>query len=131
MADLVGRASAHGLHGEVAVWRFAVASGDAASAVAGLLGGVPQVGGGGWEIVTAASVLAVLRVGLTNDALRFRLEGLPALGAFELRFSPWCLVDVLGEEAAALPGLVGLAARVQDFTTLNGRTVRYVVPALV
>ncbi|MFF7636527.1 hypothetical protein ACFZB9_25755 [Kitasatospora sp. NPDC008050] len=135
--DTVGCALAHAL-GDGAVWRFAALSSEVASVVVGLLGGAAQNGGdSGLEVVTAASALRVYVLAAGEAALYFRLAESAALGAFELRFRHWSLVEVLGPEAGALidqlsdTTLCELAVRSVDFTTLGGRIVRFTAPSLV
>lgn len=132
----MGRALAHGL-GDHGRWRFVGLLPEVASSVAGLLGGEVHSGADvGWDVVSAASVLRVNVTAGYEAALWFRLAEVPELGVFELRFTPWTLVEVLGPEAGALadqlpgPVMCELAAQVVDFTTLTGGLERLTVPSL-
>lgn len=134
--DLVGRALAHGLD-QGAVWRFVDLSAEAASSVAGVLGGVPHLGlGGDWEVVTASSALRVLVTAASADVLSFRLAASPGLGVVVLRCDPWGLVGVLGPSAGALIGRppdpvpYALAVTPMDFTTTVGQLMRIAAPSL-
>ena len=133
--DPVGRAFTHGLR-QGPVWRFGAMSPEVASAVAGLLGGVPCGGEDGWEVVTAVSALRVHVTSATEAALCFQLAEVPGLGSVRTAVQSWGLAAVLGVEAGALARLPDdsmpweLAVRAVDFTTLTGQIFRCAAPSL-
>lgn len=90
---------------------------------------------GGWEVLSEAKNIRIVVGAVEEMALLFRLVGAPGLGVFEFRSEAWTLAEWLGEGAvrsAASDGCVlgELAIRPVVLTTLNGMSVRYLLPFL-